>query len=165
MLVFEFFLSVFWAIFGGPNGALGLIVDHVGLTSVLIWTPKIDKIVKKCRKALMQNITGNVRLKKYNSGPSQTSKSDVSSTRNACFQGSYLSWKCRQNCTKMCPKSFQHGPKSAKRPPWESKKVPKDDKEWHEGANAIWKLWKSTRIERKPDPSGAKNYLNCQSYD
>ena len=77
MLVLESFLSVFWVIFGAQNGALGLIVDHVGLTSVLIWTPKIDKIVQKCRKVLMENITGNVRLKKYNSGPSQTSKSDV----------------------------------------------------------------------------------------
>ena len=128
MLVLESFLSIFWVIFGAQNGALGLIVDHVGLTSVLIWTLKIDNIVQKCRKVLMENITGNVRLKKYNSAPSQTSKSDVSSKRNACFQGSYLSWKCLQNCTKMCSKSFQHGPKSAKRPPWESKKVPKDDK-------------------------------------
>ena len=129
MLVLESFLSVFWVIFGAQNGALGLIVGHVGLTSVLIWTPKIDNIVQKCRKVFMENITGNVRLKKYNSAPSQTSKSGVSSTRNACFQASDLSWKFPQNCTKVSPKFFQNGPKSTKRPPWESKKVPKDDKE------------------------------------
>ena len=69
MLVFESFLSVFWAIFGAQNGALGLIVDHVGLTSVLIWTPKIDKIVNKCRKVLMEHITGNVRLKSTTQDP------------------------------------------------------------------------------------------------
>ena len=63
MLVLESFLSVFWAIFGAQNGALGLIVDHVGFTSVFTWAPKIDKIVKKCRKVLMESITGNVRLK------------------------------------------------------------------------------------------------------
>ena len=78
MLDFECLLGVFWVIFGAQNGALGLIVDHVGLTSVLIWTPKVDKIVKNCRKVSIENITGNVSLKKYNSGPSQTSKSDVS---------------------------------------------------------------------------------------
>ena len=50
MLVFESFLSVFWAIFGGQNGALGLIVDHIGLISVLIWTPKLVKIVKNAEK-------------------------------------------------------------------------------------------------------------------
>ena len=129
MLVFESFLNVFWAIFGAQNGALGLIVDHVGLNSVFISTPKIDKIVKKCRKVLMENITGNVKLKKYNSGPSKTSKNHVLCKRNACFRESYLSWKCHQNCTKMPPKSLQNGPKSAKRPSWESKKVPKDDTE------------------------------------
>ena len=52
MLVFESFLNVFWAIFGVQNGALGLIVDHDGLTSVLIWTPKIDEIVKTMQKSI-----------------------------------------------------------------------------------------------------------------
>ena len=80
MLVFESFFNVFWAIFGAQNCAFGLIVDHVGLISVLIWTPKIDKIVNKCVKVLTEHITGNVKLKKYNSEPSQTSNSDVSCT-------------------------------------------------------------------------------------
>ena len=126
MLVFESFLNVFWAIFGAQNGALGLIVDHVGLNSVFISTPKIDKIVKKCRKVLMENITGNVKLKRYNSGPSQTSKSDVSSTRNArIILILEMSLKLHQNVSQI----LQNGPKSAKRPSWESKKVPKDDTE------------------------------------
>ena len=50
MLDFECLLDVFWVIFGAQSAALGLIVDHVGLTLVLIWTPKVDKIVEKCRK-------------------------------------------------------------------------------------------------------------------
>ena len=165
MLVFESLLSVFCTIFGAQNCVLGLIVDHVGLTSVLIWTPTIGKIVKKCRKVLMESITGNVRLNKYNSGPARTWKSDNSCKRNACFQESYLSWKCHQHCTKMFPKSIHNGPKSAKRPLWETKKVPKDDKEWHEGANAIWKLWNSAQLERDSRNGGAKKYINCPSYD
>ena len=74
MLVFDSFLSVFCAIFGAQNGALGLIVDHVGLTSVLLWTPKIDKIVKKYRKVSMENVTKEINLNKYASIRSWMSK-------------------------------------------------------------------------------------------
>ena len=65
----------------------------------------------------------------------------------------------------MVPKWCQNGPVSVKRPPLESKKVTKDAIACHEAANAISKLWNGTRLERDPRNGGAKNYLNCQSYD
>ena len=49
MLAFESLLGVFWTTFGAQNGALGLFVDHIGLTSVAIWSIKVDKITEKCR--------------------------------------------------------------------------------------------------------------------
>ena len=91
MLAFESLLGVFWTTFGAQNGALGLVVDHIWLTLVPIWSLKVDKIVKKYRKVSIEIRTGNISLQKYNSGPSQTSKSGVSSTRNACFQQSHVS--------------------------------------------------------------------------
>ena len=127
MLAFEFLSGVFWTTFGAQNGALGLIVGHVGVTSVLIWAPKVDEIGKKCRKVSMENVTKEITFKKYTSGPSWMSKSDVSCTRNACFQESYLSWKCHENSTQIAPKCLQNGPKSIKRLPLDSKKGPKDD--------------------------------------
>ena len=60
---------------------------------------------------------------------------------------------------------FQNGPKSGKRPPLERKKVSKDETECHEAANALSKLWNGTQIERDSRKGGAKNHLNCQSYD
>ena len=165
MLAFESLSGVFWTTFGGQNGALGLIVGHVGATSVLIWAPKVGKIGKKCRKVSMENVTKEITFKKYTSGPSWMSKSDVSCTRNACFQESYLSWKCHQNRSNMAPKCSQNGPKSTKRPPLERKKTTKDATACQQAANAVSKLWNSLRIERKPRHVGAKKYLNCQSYD
>ena len=50
MLAFESLLGIFWINFVVQNDALGFIVDHIGLTSVLIWTPKVDKIVNNCTK-------------------------------------------------------------------------------------------------------------------
>ena len=47
MLAFESLSGVFWTTFGAQNGALGLIVEHVRVTSVLIWTLKVDRIGKK----------------------------------------------------------------------------------------------------------------------
>ena len=45
MLAFRSLQDVFWIIFGAPNGASGILVDGIRLASILIWTPKVDKIV------------------------------------------------------------------------------------------------------------------------
>ena len=45
MKAFESFLCIFWVIFGAQNGAPGFLVDHFGLSSVLIGIPEVDKMV------------------------------------------------------------------------------------------------------------------------
>ena len=118
-------LDHFWC----PNGALGFLVDGIRLASILIWTAKVDKIVRNCRKVSTKNMTKEMNLKKYTSGPSSMSKSMVSSKRNTWFQKSCVSPKCHQNGRQMGPKCLQNRPESAKRPPRESQKVPKDSTE------------------------------------
>ena len=50
MLAFESLSGVFWTTFGAQNGALELILEHIGLISMLICTPKVDQIDKNAEK-------------------------------------------------------------------------------------------------------------------
>ena len=64
MLAFESLLGVFWTTFGAQKCALGLVVDHIEVTSVSMWSLKVDTIAKNYRKVSIELRTGNNKLAK-----------------------------------------------------------------------------------------------------
>ena len=124
MKAFESLLGVLWAIVGARNGALGLLVDHFGLSSALIWIPKVDKMFNNCTKVSMKSTTKEVTSKKCTQDSPGCQKvmfrlDETHVFKNHTYPGNVIKIapKCFPNPSKMDPRALKDRHGRAKRCP------------------------------------------------